>query len=132
MRQFAARHQEFLDAGVEIVRVFPSPLEAMTPYAEGSLRAPFPVLCDPQRRGFRAFGVEASWRGLLSREGWRRSLAASKQVDKPKWSDMFRDGIRGLPADFLIGADGRIVRAHYGEHFADGLTPDQAMAWALG
>ncbi|MBC8327222.1 MAG: redoxin domain-containing protein [Planctomycetes bacterium] len=129
MRQFAARYDEFRDAGVEVLRVFPSPLKAMAPYAEGSLRAPFPVLCDPQRRAFDAFGIERRFRGLLSLEGWRRSFAASKLVDKPKWSDMLRDGIRGLPADFLVGADGLIERAHYGQHFSDGLPVNEALDW---
>jgi hypothetical protein len=27
-----------------------------------------------------------------------------------------------MPADFLIGPDGRIVRAHYGRNFGDHLT----------
>ncbi len=130
MRQFAARYDDFRAAGVEVLRIFPSPLEAMAPYAEGSLRAPYPVLSDPKRQAFDAFGIERRWRGLLSREGWRRSMAASKQVAKPKWSDMLRDGIRGIPADFLVGADGRIERAHYGAHFSDGLTVSEALAWA--
>ncbi|RMH01200.1 MAG: hypothetical protein D6702_12065 [Planctomycetota bacterium] len=132
MRRFAARYPEFRAAGAEVVRVFPSPLAALQRYTDGSLRAPFPVLADPKRRVFTAYRIERSWRGLLSREGWRRSRAAAAETGPPAWRDMLRDGIRGLPADFLIGPDGRIERARYGEHFSDGLSPAEALAWLSG
>jgi len=130
VRQFAAAYPRFQAAGVEIVRVFPSPLSALDRYASGGLKAPFPVLADPERHAYDAFRVERGWRCLFSREGWRRSFAASRQVEGPRWRDMIRDGIRGFPADFLIGEDGRILHAHYAAHFADGLTIPEALALA--
>ena len=37
-------------------------------------------------------------------------------------------GILGLPADFLIAPDGKILAAHYGKHAADQWTMEELLS----
>ncbi|HEX9793337.1 MAG TPA: AhpC/TSA family protein [Planctomycetota bacterium] len=128
VRRFAARHAEFESAGVQPVQVFHSPAAALKDFAAGEHAVPFPVLADPQRSAYRAFGVAPSWFGLLKPAAWKHALQASREGLKPNWRDTVRDGMTGLPADFLIDAAGRIEWAHYGENFTDSLQPDAVLA----
>jgi peroxiredoxin len=137
-RQFAARFDEFARRGVAIVKVFHSPppalraslLDPVRDDATGASSFPFDVLADSDREVYRRYGVTFTWRALLSPKALRRVLAAREAGLRPKWRDALRDGIGGCPADFLVGTDGRLERVHYGEHFADSVTPATALEWA--
>jgi len=131
-RQFAARHADFVRLGTTLVQVFKSPVAALAPLGTGDGRVPFDVLADPERVAYRLYAIPGSllslW-SLLSRRGLERALEARRAGLRPRRLDWLRDGIGGSPADFLIGPDGAIVRAHYGAHFADSLSPATALAW---
>jgi peroxiredoxin len=128
-RQFAARHAEFARRGVAIARIFRSPIDALRDHASGPHALPFDVLGDPQKRVYRLFGVGASWLSLFTLAAGQRIREARGSGLRSHWRDALRDGIGGSPADFLIGADGRLLRVHYGEHFADSITPATALEW---
>jgi hypothetical protein len=131
-RQFAARHAEFERLGVQLVQVFKSPVAALAPLGAGSGRVPFDVVADPERLAYRLYGIPGSllslW-SLFTRRGLARALEARRAGLRPRRRDALRDGVGGSPADFLIGPDGGILRAHYGAHFVDSLPPDAALAW---
>jgi hypothetical protein len=128
-RQFAARHSEFTRRGVELVRVFRSPVEALAGFARGPGAVPFAVVADPGRVAYRLFGVPTSLLALLRRGALARMREAAGAGLKPRWRDALRDGLGGCPADFLIGNDGRVVHARYGLHLADSLAPEAALRW---
>ena len=131
-RQFAARHAEFEQRGVAIVRIFRSPVQALQQHATGPHAVPFAVLADPKKGTYRLYGVGGGFTWMLSLfrpATHARILQARREGLKPRWRDAIRDGMSGNPADFLIGRDGRIVRAHYGKHFADSVLPKAALAW---
>lgn len=118
-----------------MIRLFRSPIEALSDHATGAHAVPFDVVADPARVAYRAYGVGSSLFSLVA----LFSLAARERIHqaqqsglKPRWRDALRDGIGGSPADFLIGGDGRVIHAHYGAHFADSITPNQALAWIDG
>ena len=125
-RQFAARHAEFAQRGVDIVRIFHSPAVALQ---ELSRALPYELLADPRRQTYRRYGIGASWRSLFTRAAGARIREARATGLRSHWLDALRDGIGGSPADFLIGPDGRLVRVHYGAHFADSLAPKAALEW---
>jgi thioredoxin-dependent peroxiredoxin len=87
---------------------------------------PFDLVADPDKHLFRAYGVETGWAGMYSPAVMRDYYLALRAGFKPGMltSD---GGITGNPADFIIGADGRIAYAHYGRHYADSLTADQVV-----
>jgi hypothetical protein len=97
----------------------------------------FAVVADPDKRLYAEFGVESAPRALLDprawgpvlwavlRGGWgvargREHLPASKQPG----------GRLGLPADFLIAGDGRVIAAKYGEHAYDQWSVDELLELA--
>jgi peroxiredoxin len=92
------------------------------------LDPPFPLLCDPERSLYREYGVEKSLSGLLHPsnlpafiDAFRRGYWPSLAVDGPETR---------MPADFLIGPDGRLVEAHYGKRARSHIPFRRALAFA--
>ncbi|MDX6313746.1 MAG: hypothetical protein QOF44_3210 [Streptomyces sp.] len=131
LRSVVRRHEEIEAAGVREVVVFHSSAEELLEHTAG---LPFAVVADPGKRLYAEFGVESAPRALLDprawgpvlwavlRGGWevargREHLPASKQPG----------GRLGLPADFLIAGDGRVIAAKYGAHAYDQWSVDELL-----
>ncbi|MGE3314516.1 MAG: peroxiredoxin-like family protein [Planctomycetaceae bacterium] len=127
LRSIARRHAEIVSAGVREVAVFHSPASALLPYQDD---LPFAVVADPGKTLYARFGVESSiWsvlapRALLS--FLRGFLTLKKKPAPPKDGE----SIIGLPADFLIGPDGRVLACKYGTHAYDQWSVDEILALA--
>ena len=112
------------------VAFFHSPAEAITRNA-GRRDDLFSLVADPDQEIYRHFGVGTSWVGLL-----KSMVLPSFYRD---WIRSMRHGfwggadarMAGMPADFLVGTDGRILLAHYGHDIGDHL-PLAAIERALG
>ena len=127
LRSVVQRHGEIKDAGIREVVLFHSSDEALLPY-QGNF--PFDVIGDPERVLYKKAGVEASPWALLNPRAWPAIVKGNLAKDKPKGGV---DGTPfGLPADFLIGPDGRIVEAHYGTHAYDQWSVDELLAKVRG
>lgn len=120
--QFARRSGEIESAGVREVVVFHSSQSEMLRY---QARLPFDCVADPSKRLYRTFGVETSLRALLHPmvlwNGARWVLLARRFYRRAE------NGVLGLPADFLVGRDGRIVAAKYGRHADDHWSVDELL-----
>jgi hypothetical protein len=112
-------------AGIHEVAVFHSSREEMLKY---QAQLPFDCVADPEKALYRQFGVEASWLAplhpLVLWAGFRGLLATRKLYKRAE------NGIRGLPADFLIAPDGTLLAAHYGRHAYDNWDADQLLRLA--
>jgi peroxiredoxin len=103
------------------VAFFHSSAAAITKNA-GRRHYPFPLVPDPGQAIYADFGTQTSWGGLL-----KSMVLPSFYVD---WIRSMRHGFWGgadsqmakMPADFLVGADGRILVAHYGHDIGDHLS----------
>ena len=74
------------------------------------MQLPFPVLSDPERDAFRAYGLQS---GKLSRMFGPATVAAYvKLLAKGRWYHFSRSDLRQLGGDFVIDAEG-IVRYEY-------------------
>ena len=108
------RHAETAAAGIRQLVFFHSSREEMLKY---QAQLPFDCIADPGKKYFKAFGVETSVRAILNPRvfwsGLRWILAARRFYTRAE------NGILGLPADFLIDAQGRIVACKYGAHADD-------------
>ena len=62
--------------------------------------------------------TDAMLRGMFARHPWSARRGEG--------------GHLGLPAEFLLGADGVVRAAHYGRHAADHWSVDQVRALARG
>ena len=127
LRSVAGRHDEIVAAGVREVVLFHSSPEALR--ASGAADLPFAVIPDPDKRLYRRFGVEASWRSVADPRAWSaeiRGLVA--RLRNPRMN--LHGGPLGLPADFLIAPDGAVLARHYGDHADDQWSVDQLLALA--
>lgn len=133
LRGFARRAAE-LEGVVREVILFHARTDELAPHVED---LPFPVVADPDKRLYRAFGVETAARALLHPAAWPgivqavasavpRVLAGRDRL--PSASP--QGGRLGLPADFLVSPDGRLRAVHYGRHANDQWSVDALLALA--
>lgn len=134
LRSVVRRHRDIEAAGVREVVVFHSPAEELVPHTAD---LPFAVVADPARRLYAEFGVERSPRALLSPRAWgpvvRAVLSGVWNVVRGREhlpSVNPHGGRLGLPADFLIAPDGRVLAAKYGEHVYDQWSVDELLELA--
>jgi peroxiredoxin len=132
LRSFVARQDEIAAAGVREVVVFHAPADELRPHVAG---LPFPVVADPGKRLYAEFGVESARRALLDPRVWLPivrgvllSLWGLLRHRRPVPSLIPHGGRFGLPADFLIASDGRIVAVKYGEHAYDQWPVDELLS----
>jgi hypothetical protein len=121
LRSITQRHNEILAAGIREVVVFHSPADELLAYQAD---LPFAVIADPDKRLYREFGVEAAPRALLHPRVWRPMLRAA--IRRPALTKP-HDGVLGLPADFLIATDNRVLARKYGTHAYDQWTVDELL-----
>ena len=130
LQSVARRHDEIVAAGVREVVVFHSTVKELRKYEDG---LPFAVVADPTKRLYVAFGVESSRRALLHPRVWLpiiRAVAHSLGAiarGRPVPPLDPAGGRYGLPADFLIGGDGRVLACKYGEHADDQWSVDELL-----
>lgn len=134
LHSFARQHDALLAAGVREVVVFHAPDAELRPQVAG---LPFTVIADPGKKLYAEFGVESGRRALLDPRAWpaivRGVLASLWGIvahRRPAPSLNPAGGRLGLPADFLIGPDGRILAVHYGEHANDQWPVSEVLALA--
>src|SRR5262249_8003009 len=123
LRWFASRNDEVIAAGVREVAVFHAPAGELQPHVAD---LPFAVVADPGKRLYAEFGVESAKRALLDPRAWPAivtgvvtSLRGIVRRRHPAPRLNPHGGRFGLPADFLIESDGRILAVKYGQHVGD-------------
>lgn len=120
--------KRFADSGITEVVFFHSAADALRGYQS---LLPFAVIADPDRVQYREFGVEKSLGAITHpRALWaavRGSAAMLHRNDPERAGVGFGDGTThlGLPADFLLDADGTVAAVHYGRHADDQWSVDQ-------
>jgi len=126
LRSIVTRHDEIRAHGIREVVVFHSTVAELSKH-EAAL--PFPLIADPDRALYRQLGVEDRLGSLLSTRALRAAVigeatAFGKRKTKRGALGPIKPtgGRLGLPADFLIARDGRIVALKYGRHAYDQWT----------
>ena len=116
------RSAEIKAAGIREVVVFHSPKESLLPF-QGKF--PFDVIGDPEKKLYAQFGVGTSIFSLLDVRAWPAILRGGSVKDKPTGDP--EGVVLGLPADFLINAEGKIVASRYGRHSYDQWSVDELL-----
>jgi hypothetical protein len=131
LRSIVARHDEILAAGIREVVVFHSPADELREHASD---LPFAVVADPTKHLYREFGVESAPRAVLDPRAWpaivwsiARDLPAVLRRKKPLPASTQDHGRLGLPADFLIAPDGRVLASRRGQHVYDQWSVDELL-----
>jgi hypothetical protein len=132
LRSFVNRLAEVEAAGVREVVLFHSTAETLRTYTSD---LPLDVIADPDRVLYREFGVEYGARALLDPRGWpaivravAQELRAVRRRERPAPPTTPEGGRLGLPADFLVAPDGRVLAAKYGSHVDDQWSVDELLA----
>ncbi|HEX2911182.1 MAG TPA: redoxin domain-containing protein [Chloroflexia bacterium] len=126
VHQMIQRYATWKEHGLEVLAVFESPDESMRQYV-AKQDAPFPLIADPQALLYKLYGVESSedkvniTTQMAETEGMIESAAeAGFNLTREEGSNFYR-----IPADFLIGPDLRLKKAHYGEFVYDHMSFDE-------
>lgn len=132
LHSIVRRHSEIKAASIREVVVFHSTAEELIRHADD---LPFAVIADPGKQLYAEFGVGSATRALLDPRAWPaivrgvlHSFGAILYRRQAIPSLNPKGGPFGLPADFLIASDGRIVAAKYGSHADDQWSVDELLA----
>jgi peroxiredoxin len=123
LQSFIKRDDAVKAAGIHEVVIFHSPKESLLPF-QGNF--PFDVIGDPEKKLYKQFGVESSIFSILNPLAWPAMIKGGTTKNKPKGNP--EGGPLGLPADFLISTDGKIVASHYGKHAFDQWSVDELLS----
>jgi hypothetical protein len=128
LRSITRRHDEILVAGIREVVVFHSRVETMLDL-QGLL--PFAAIADPEKKLYAEFGVErmSPWMALNPRS-WMAAGRALTQATSLRGATGKGEEHLGLPAEFLISSDGRVLAAKYGTVADDHWSVDELLALA--
>jgi peroxiredoxin len=132
LRSIARRHGDILAAGIREVVVFHSSAETMLEL-QGQL--PYAAIADPERRLYAEFGAARTMpsTAALNPRTWlvaANALARGFRFNRLKGASGKGEEHAGLPAEFLIAPDGRVIAAKYGERVDDHWSVDQLLALA--
>jgi hypothetical protein len=131
LHEIVRRHGTILAASIKEVVVFHTDRKELSRYADD---LPFAVIADPDKQLYAEFGVESGRRALLDPRAWgpiAQGVFRSMQLiaqGKPVPPINPHGGRFGLPADFLIASDGRILASKYGAHAYDQWSVDELLA----
>ena len=105
------QYEEILRLGGAVLVVsFVSPAQLTTYLAAGAF--PFPVVADPTRQGYQAFGLErTSWSAMLAVRSVLRYLRLILRGWLPRRPREGEDVLQ-LGGDFVLDATGQVVYAH--------------------
>ena len=122
------RHAEIAAAGIREVIVFRSTAAALRRHHAGT---PFAVIADPEDKLYAEFGVGSGLGAMLNPRALLMALPSVVRMlprlpGLPPWGK----GVFGLPADFLIARDGRVLALKYGKHADDQWSVDELLAEA--
>ncbi len=124
MRSISNRHNEIVAAGIREVVVFHSNAEALREF-QGEL--PFATIADPGRKLYREFGVESSPRALVNPRTWSAAARGMRGLSSMRGAAGVGEEHLGLPGDFLIGSDGRVLATKYGRNADDQWSVDELL-----
>lgn len=127
LHSFMARRDEVATAGIRGVVVFYSSAAALSPYFGN---APFAVIADPKKKLYVEFGIEPDWRAILNSRVVLPALRGvlTKGLRLPRiWKG---ENPLGLPGDFLIASNGRVLACKYGGHAYDQWSVDELLKLA--
>ena len=79
------------------------------------------IIADRHKIYYRLYQSQFLLKKLFSIESWRVTFSSIFKGNFPHFNK-FGGGILGIPSDFLLDKNGRIVDLHYGEHFGDSWT----------
>jgi thioredoxin-dependent peroxiredoxin len=111
--------------GVELVVVYESSKENLLKFSTTE-EIPFTLVADPNGDLYNAFGVSKSMGKVMKGIMFKGGMSLAKQGKKNYKGKYENDGsMSRLTAEFLVGADGVITKAHYAKYLSDHISMDE-------
>ncbi len=123
MAEYRVRIRELGD--VVHVPIFHSPQDKLERFIPDWADHPFEIAYDPEKKVYEKFGVGESAVGLLH-PGYFKAKVESRPFAEGRGAKHMDNTLKTMPACFLTDG-GKIVRAHYGRHWADIWPVDEAV-----
>jgi peroxiredoxin len=129
VRHLIRRYPDLNAEGLQVIAVFESAPDALRKYV-GRQDAPFPIVGDPEATLYDLYGVQSS----EAKVDTTMAMAATGAVIAEAAENGFElvpepgSNFTRMPADFLIGADGVILKAHYADFVWDHMPFDTVEA----
>lgn len=114
LQSFISRQQELRTAGINEIVIFNSARERIL---DDMAESPLPIIADPRKYLYSEFGVETSPLAVFNPRVWLPAIKGALKFGVQLPRD--QETMNGLPADFLIDIQGKIIAAHYGTHAYD-------------
>ena len=100
---------------------------------EHQRQLPFAAIADPGKRLYAEFGVgKMSALAALNPRSWRAAFYALTHSPSLRGATGKGEEHMGLPAEFLVRPDGRVIAAKYGKFADDHWSVDEILALAAG
>lgn len=125
LRSFIDHQQALCNAGIQEIVIFNSSRDHILADIPDS---PFPIIADPHKYLYREFGVETSPLAVFNPKVWLPAMKGALRFGVQLPRD--KETMNGLPADFLVDSQGKIIAVHYGTHAYDQWTLDELLAIA--
>jgi peroxiredoxin len=129
LRSFVRRKDDLARAGVREVAVFHSSAAELR---KVHTDLPFDVVPDPTRQLYTAFGCTTSPLALLHPRGLSAAVRGALSRASSAPSAGVADGLFGLPADFLVAPNGKLLAVKYGKHADDQWSVDELLSLVGG
>lgn len=128
LRAFVRQHNEISAAGISEVVVFRSTAVALQRH-HGDV--PFAIIPDPRGVLYAEFGVGVGLRALLDPRALSMALPnIIRMLPRLPGLPLTGKAALGLPADFLISPEGRVLACKYGKHADDQWSVDELLTLA--
>jgi peroxiredoxin len=126
MHTIARRHDEILAAGIREVVVFHSKVETMLEFQN---LLPFAAIADPEKELYAKFGADRkmSTSAALNPRTWWAAINALARAPSLHGAGGVGEETSGLPAEFLIGSNGKILASKYGKRVDDHWSVDELL-----
>jgi len=125
VRELVLAHERLAREGLVTLVVFQSTAQSMQEYVSRH-DAPFALIPDPDMTLYRLFEVERGWAGLLAPVN---AVHAVRAFSKGYAPGRVEGPFNRLPADFLIGPDGRVGLAFYAPAAGEHVPLEEVSAW---
>jgi thioredoxin-dependent peroxiredoxin len=111
--------------GVELVVVYESSKENLMKFATTE-EIPFTLVADPNGELYNTFGVTKSMGKVIKGIMFKGGMSLAKEGEKNYKGKYEKDGsMSRMTAEFLVGADGIITKAHYAKYLSDHISMDE-------
>lgn len=120
------RHKEWKDQNLEVIAVFSDTPEQVRRYVARHPR-PFTMLADPDLEIYNQYGIEHSGSALLKALMFRlpRIIRGVLKGGRPTKNPH----VKLVPADFLLGEDGRVKEVWYGRDTSDHIPLEEIQSF---